>query len=371
MSRNGLPLRTTPLIGHHRELGAKIGSFAGYAMPITYGSITDEHTAVRTSAGMFDVSHMGRLMFRGEACTDALEHLVTVHTAALPAGHAWYGLILTEQGGVLDDVILYALRQHEHLLVVNAGNREAVLHHIASLHAGRCSLIDQTETTGMIALQGPSARTVLRAATGIAPPEPSMRAMAILWEEASLVVATTGYTGEDGVELIMPAERAGGLWERLLRAGAKPAGLGARDTLRLEMAYPLYGHELSTEVTPWQARLGWALDKQNTSYCGREHVMEHRGLSARTLVGLRTLGRGVPRAYQQVLSEGMVVGTVTSGTFSPSLRVGIALAYVERSHSIEGRQLMLASDAGGGRQLSVEVVPTPFYRNGSRRLSKG
>lgn len=370
MSQHAPSLRTTPLFERHEELGAKIGPFGGYAMPITYGSIAREHLAVRTRAGVFDVSHMGRLAFRGEAGINALERLVTIHVPALTVGHARYGFVLTEDGGVLDDVILYALTENERLLVVNAGNREAVLRHFASLDVEHSCLRDETEGTAMVAVQGPSARRILRAALDVVPPEPSMRAVALRWEGTPLVVATTGYSGEDGVEIIAPAGKAGELWDRLVEAGARPAGLGARDTLRLEMAYPLHGHELSPAITPWEARLGWALDARNTSFFGRERVMERRGESRRTLVGLRALGRGVPRARQRVLYGGEVVGAVTSGTFSPSLRVGVALAYVDRECAPEGTSLAVCAEGEDTRQLPVEVVPIPFYDRGSRRSSR-
>ena len=371
VSQRDPSLRRTPLFERHERLGAKIGPFAGYAMPITYGSIADEHHAVRTSAGLFDVSHMGRLVFRGEAGVGALERLVAIHAPGLPVGRARYGFVLTDEGGVLDDVILYALSERERLLVVNAGNRAAVIEHFRTLEVAHSSMSDETDSTGMVALQGPAAREVLgRVMPDVEPPGLSQRVITAAWEGARLVLATTGYTGEDGVELIAPAGLVGRLWERLCEAGASPAGLGARDTLRLEMGYPLHGHELSTEITPWQAGLAWALDLRNTAFCGRDRLLERQDEPTRQRVGLRSEGRGVPRAGQEVFHDGTLVGKVTSGTFSPSLRVGVAMAYVDAPLAKHGTRLTVLPPGSLAREAPVEVVPLPFYRRGSRRSSR-
>lgn len=358
----------TPLYDRHVRLGAKMAPFAGYAMPIMYSGIAAEHRAVRSRAGLFDVSHMGRLVFRGEPGADALERLVTIHASALEPGHARYGCVLAEDAGVIDDVILYRLAAEEYLLVVNAANRGAVLAHLGALDG---AADDRTEATAMLALQGPAAREVLaRVMPHVAPPDLSMRVAATTWEEAPLLVATTGYTGEDGVEIIIPADRTDDLWDRLLDAGATPAGLGARDTLRLEMGYPLHGHELSTAITPWQAGIPWAVDLRNEAFCGRRRYLERREEPARRLAGLVALGRGVPRAGQDVLRGDATVGTVTSGTFSPSLERGIALAYVEPAIAGPSARVNVAPPDAHERRLAMEATKPPFYRHGSRRPSR-
>ncbi len=361
-------LQTTPLHDRHLALSARMGEFAGYDMPINYGSIANEHRAVRENAGAFDVSHMGRLRFFGRDGHDALQRLATVHVDALETGRARYGFILNADGGVVDDVIVYRLDKDEWLVVVNGANRTAVVRHLGELGISASAYTDETDTTGMIALQGPSAREVLgKMNVGISVPEYSMRIV----RHKQLQLTTTGYTGEDGVEVVAPADAAGALWDQMLDAGAAPAGLGARDTLRLEMGYPLHGHELTPEHTPWGAGLDWGIDLRNEGFHGRERLLGLNKEGFAILTGLKCTGRGTPRAGYVVSDGEDVVGRVTSGGFSPMLETGIALAFVNPDLREPGVKLTVAADETGRRALPVEVVRLPFYRDGSRRPSGG
>jgi aminomethyltransferase len=359
-------LLNTPLTQRHEDLGARMGPFAGYSMPISYLSITDEHNAVRQKAGAFDVSHMGRLVFDGDTGVDALERLVTIHVEALVPGRAKYGFVLNDKGGVIDDVILYNIDGIRRLLVVNASNRPAVLARIAALRLGENVFADDTDVTGMIAVQGPTARDVVAQIVDLPEiPNASMRIAAT--EDA--ILTTTGYTGEDGVEIIVPAEKTPGLWDFLLESGALPCGLGARDTLRLEMGYPLYGHELSEAMTPWQARLGWGVDTANEVFSGRESVMARKDDLVPRMTALECDGRAVPRTDHEVLRDGTVVGHVSSGTFSPSLGKGIALAFLDPDVDMTETGLTIAPPGRPSRAIGARIVKLPFYHEASRRSS--
>ena len=340
--------------------------FGGWDMPITYGSIAEEHQTVRSAAGAFDVSHMGRLHFRGEAGAQVLERMTTIHVPAVTPGRAKYGFVLNRHAGIVDDVILYTLADDEWMLVVNASNRRNVLRKLRQHRANPACFVDETETTGMIALQGPTAREVFaKAVPGTMVPEYSMRAAA----EGDLLLLTTGYTGEDGLEVIAPAEQIGPLWDAMLAAGAKPIGLGARDTLRLEMGYPLHGHEISRERSPWQAGLGWGVDLRNETSHGRDRLLALREEQSTELAALVCTGKGIPRAGNVVLVDGAERGHVTSGTFSPSLQKGIALAYLCESCRAEGSSVEIAPDSASRRKVEAVVTRLPFYAEGSRRPS--
>jgi len=365
-----VPLLRTPLFNRHVSLGARMAPFAGFEMPIMYRSIAEEHNAVRSGCGIFDVSHMGRLRFSGAAGYELLERLTTIHVASVGAGAARYGFVLTDNGGILDDVILFVTHAAEWVLVVNAGNRHSVVEQIRKLELHTCYL-DDTESTGMVAVQGPTTRVVLRQVMpGLAIPERANRLIEADWRGTPVVISTTGYTGEDGVEMIAPSGRIEALWDSVIEAGAVPVGLGARDTLRLEMGYPLHGHELTEETDPWQAGLGWAVDRRNEEFVGRSAVFLRENDRTPRLVALKAAGRGIPRAGNVVEDNGTVVGDVTSGTFSPSLRQGIALAYVDFGASSPGKQFSVRDRESGSRRITMEQVLTPFYRAGTRRSAR-
>jgi len=376
--------RLSPLHDEHVALGASLTDFAGWQMPLRYGSDVAEHTAVRTAAGLFDLSHMGELWVHGTGAGDALDRALVGNLSALAPGRARYTMICQEDGGVLDDLVVYRLADDEHgavyLVVANASNVAVVRGALAERFAGRAdvTLTDRSDETALVAVQGPRAEEVVAGLVDDAADADAVRALryyaAVPARVAGLdaLVARTGYTGEDGFELFVPAGDAPALWRALLAAGAPhglvPAGLSARDSLRLEAGMPLYGNELDTTTAPHDAGLGRVvkLDKVDADgaplpFVGRA-ALDARAHSApaRTLVGLQGLSRRAARhGYPVVTSGGAVVGTVTSGAPSPTLGFPVAMAYVTPEVSAEGTEL--AVDVRG-RHEPVRVVPLPFYR---------
>jgi aminomethyltransferase len=375
----------TPLYDWHRAHGGRMVDFAGWDMPVQYTSITDEHAAVRTAAGLFDISHMGRLSFAGADALGLIQQVYTNDAAAMQDGQVRYGLICNEHGGIRDDVLVYRwrgwamgrddpgqpLRRSNAVLhrwpygwsmVVNASNREKIVAWLDQHRGGRdVQVQDQTLETGMIAVQGPRAVELCR---GLTEADPAAlryyHATPTLYRGKLVAVSRTGYTGEDGVELMVGAGQAVELWEELVARGARPCGLGARDTLRLEAAMPLYGHELTEETDPYQAGLGWAVKPEKGDFIGRDAMLRRRDdptLPRR--VGLEIEGKRIAREGAAVLRDGREVGRVTSGTFSPTLGRVIAVAYVAPDVTAAGT--VLAVDVRG-QPAPARVVPLPFYR---------
>jgi len=363
-------LKRTPLWDEHIALGAKMVPFAGFEMPVQYpAGITAEHRAVREQAALFDVSHMGEFELRGPQALDLIQRVAVNDASRIEVGQAQYSAMCYESGGVVDDLIVYRF-EDRWMLVVNAANLEKDLAWIRGHADGLdVEITDASDRTALLALQGPAAREVLRPLV-----DGDLDAIRYYrFVEAQVggtrgVVSATGYTGEDGFELYVPAAEARALWRALLDAGAGrvvPAGLGARDSLRLEMGYPLYGNDLDTEHTPLQAGLGWITKLDKGPFVGRAALLAEREAGpTRKLVGLRIDERGFPRPGYPVLSDGVEVGHLTSGTVSPSLGHGIALGYVPTPMAVEGTALEV--DARG-RTLSATVVRPPFYKEGSIR----
>ncbi|HUY90733.1 MAG TPA: glycine cleavage system aminomethyltransferase GcvT [Pirellulales bacterium] len=365
-------LARTPLYDWHASHGGRMVEFAGWAMPVQYDSITAEHLATRTAAGLFDISHMGRLRFDGAGAAAFLDRLVTRRIADLRPGRIRYGLVTNEAGGILDDVLVYHLQDAAensyHLLVVNASNRPKILAWLEPRLAAaeHVRLTDVTRDWAMLAVQGPRALELaqelvdvelasLKYYTGC---ETRIAGHGIAGYGG--IASRTGYTGEDGCELIVGSQAAPGVWQRLVDAGATPAGLGCRDTLRLEAAMPLYGHELSEQINPYQAGLAFAVDLEGREFTGREALAAIAGdpkLPRR--IGLELAGKRVPREGYPVLFEGRRTGEITSGTFSPTLEKPIAMAYVEPAAAAPGTEL--AVDIRG-RQEPARVVELPFYK---------
>jgi len=358
-------LRRTPLWSRHVAAGAKMVPFAGFDMPVVYSSILDEHRAVRTRAGMFDVSHMGELRLRGPAALELAQRLFTNDVAGTGLGRVRYGLVCVESGGVVDDVTLYRTGERELLLCVNASNIAADLAHVREVHAKSgldCEIEDESEATGLLALQGPEAlRIVARLAPAdLKAPKRWHFARAEL-AGIPVLLSRTGYTGEDGYEIFAPAERTVALWDALREAGGDAlalAGLGARDTLRTEMAYPLYGHELDLEHDPIEAGLERFV-AYGRGFLGEDALRRHqtRGGPARRLVGLVLEGRQVARPGFRIETPAGD-GVVTSGTFAPSVDAPIALGYVPAKFE-PGANLAVEIR---GKLAPCKVVATPFYQ---------
>ncbi|HEY1923512.1 MAG TPA: glycine cleavage system aminomethyltransferase GcvT [Tepidisphaeraceae bacterium] len=361
-------LKRTPLYDFHLACNAKMVDFAGWEMPILYRGIVEEHIQTRTSGSLFDVSHMGRLHITGPDAIPFLDRALTRNISQQRPGQSRYSLVCNSAGGVLDDVIVSRAEDHW-LIVCNASNREKIVKHLNDIRESRpfdVTIVDQTESTAMVALQGPAVVDLISSALDI-----DVRSM----KRYSFVTGTlmlnrftlfrSGYTGEDGVEIILSAGVARAMIQSLAGEASnqdspiKPAGLGARDTLRLEAAMPLYGHELGEGIDPISAGLNWAVDISK-DFVGAEplRVIAARG-PAKKLVGLELQGPRIARQGAGVKSGDVLIGSVTSGTFSPTLKRSIAMAFVDASHATDGANLVVDLR---GTLADAKIVPLPFYK---------
>ncbi len=351
-----------PLEDRHRELGASFAEFGGWLMPVSYAGTVSEHNATRNAVGLFDVSHLGKALVRGRGAAEFVNSALTNDLSRIGPGKAQYTLCCTETGGVVDDLIAYYVADDEVFLVPNAANTAAVVAAMKTIAPESITITDQHRSYAVLAVQGPRSAGVL-AALGL---PAGMGYMG--FEDADVAgvpvrVCRTGYTGEHGYELLPPWDFAGVVFDALVSAvgaaGGELAGLGARDTLRTEMGYPLHGHELSLDISPLQARCGWAIGWRKDAFWGRDALLaEKEAGSQRLLRGLRAVGRGVLRAGLTVLDGATPVGVTTSGTFSPTLKVGIALALVDTAAGIEDGGHVTVDVRG--RPIECEVVRPPF-----------
>lgn len=364
-------LLRTPLCDWHSAHGGRLVDFAGWSMPVQYGSIVAEHQATRTAAGLFDVSHMGRLRLDGGGAAAFLDRICTRKVVGQGPGKIRYSLVCNESGGILDDVLVYHLQATRgglyHLVVVNASNREKIVAWLKSrLQASDdVRLTDRTVETAMIAVQGPAALRCVEPLVGA-----DIGGLGYYTGTETTIcgqpgiVSRTGYTGEDGCELIVPAAAAVEVWEKVLAhgkdAGAMAAGLGARDTLRLEAAMPLYGHELNEQINPLQAGLAFAVNLDGREFIGRSALVAAKQNKEQPVrIGLELAGRRAAREHYAVVASGRPVGEVTSGTFSPTLQKPIAMAYVPPEFAEPGTELSV--DIRGSAE-AARVVPLPFYK---------
>jgi len=358
-------LRQTVFHNWHLAHGGRMVEFGGWDMPVQYTTIVEEHNAVRNSAGLFDIAHMGRLEFEGTEACRFLDWILTNDVTALKPGQVRYSLITNEAGGVLDDVLVYRF-DSRYLLVVNASNRETIVDWVQQ-HLGGfdVQLHDRTLSHTMLAIQGPKSAQVM-AALDCSDAESlgyyTVRDAVVLDEPA--VVSRTGYTGEDGFEIIVANSVAGFLWHRIVEAGEsiglQPCGLGCRDTLRLEAAMPLYGHELNTDTDPLTAGLGFAVKLKAADFIGRSALRSIKSEGPeKTRVGLELEGRRIAREGAQIIKSDSAIGTITSGTFSPTLQKSIAMGYVSQKYAQSGTQLEI--DIRGRRHPAI-VTDMPFYR---------
>ncbi|MFP5315367.1 MAG: glycine cleavage system aminomethyltransferase GcvT [Actinomycetes bacterium] len=367
--------KQTALYAQHQELGAAFTDFGGWQMPLKYRSELEEHHTVRRAAGIFDLSHMGEVLVSGPQAAEFLNYALVSNLAVIAVGKAKYSLICTPEGGVIDDLITYRLAEDEFLVVPNASNSDTVAAELRQRAANfDVRVEDQSEETALIAVQGPNAEAILLGmATGADQAAiTSLKYYAAVHVELAgrrVLLARTGYTGEDGFELLIGSGQAAQLWKAVTEAGGghglAPCGLAARDSLRLEAGMPLYGHELGLDINPFEAGLGPVVSlKKPDDFVGRSVLEPFKGETpARKLVGLRGTGRRSARAGYGVLSDGRTVGTVTSGLPSPTLGYPIALAYVEAALAKPGTDLEVDLR---GRPEGFTVVELPFYRRPGR-----
>jgi aminomethyltransferase len=367
------PLRAThdtPLRASHEALGASFTDFGGWLMPVRYTSDLAEHHAVRTAAGIFDISHMAEFLVEGREAGIFLDYALAGRLSTIPVWKAKYSLLLERSGGIIDDLVVYRLGEHSFFVVANAGNHDPVAEALAARASGfEATVRDVSDDYALIAVQGPVARPVLEATSGVTDlgrplaELPYYAAVDAFFEGVPLLVGRTGYTGEDGFELYIPAFAAARLWDALLAAGAPhglvPAGLAARDTLRLEAGMPLYGHELSLDILPVQAGLGRVVASDKNEFVGRDGVLAELPDDAPVLVGLVSEGRRAGRAGYGVYLGDERVGEITSGALSPTLQHPIAMAFVSPSAAAEGTELTI--DVRGTR-IPATVTALPFYR---------
>lgn len=374
------PLLTSPLHARHVALGAKLADFGGWEMPIEYSGVVGEHMAVRTGVGVFDVSHLGKATVAGRASDgsgltafDFVNSTLANDLRRIGPGRAQYTLACDEaSGGVVDDLIAYVKSEEEIFLIPNAANTTEVVRRLAAAAPAGITVTNQHTDYAVLAVQGPSSADLLRA-LGLPADHDYMAFATAAWNGRPLTVCRTGYTGEHGYELVCRWPDADELWSAILRAGEpfdiKPCGLGARDTLRTEMGYPLHGQDLSLEITPVQARAGWAVGWKKDAFWGREALLAERAAGPRRVLwGLRQVDRAIPRPHMAVFDkpapedQGSAIGEVTSGTFSPSLKVGIALALLPPT-AAEGDTVFLDVR---GRRAAFTVTKPPFVTPSTR-----
>jgi len=357
-------LLRTALYDEHKRLGGRMVPFAGYEMPVQYAGIVEEHNAVRQSAGMFDVSHMGRFEVHGPDAGRFLRHVSTWDMMRLTPSEGHYSATCREDGGILDDIYAFCLAPERYLVVVNASNAKKMKTWMqAHIEKWDARLVDRHASTAMIAVQGPEALGRLRELIGgdfVTSLKPR-RCGETDWRGQTLFASRTGYTGEDGLELVIDAEAGPELWRALLRTGVQPAGLGARDTLRLEAALLLYGNDMDEETNPWEVGLDWVVTLDDgADFIGRNTLvgLKERGVS-RELVCLKSEDRGIMRSHCEIFRQDERVGTITSGGYSPTLGVSIGMGFVPPELTAEGTELTVDVR---GKLLPVRVVPRPFYK---------
>lgn len=361
--------RRTPLYDIHLAAGARMVPFAGWEMPIQYAGVVEEHRAVRARAGLFDVSHMGEIRIEGPAALGALQGLLTSDLSRLAVGQGLYSPMCNPVGGIVDDLIAFRVAESIYMLVVNSSRADADLSWIRE-KAGDAIVRDVSDETALLALQGPRAEAILSEASGadLSRMEAFQIAGGFRVAGVSVTVARTGYTGEDGFEISAPWNEAPAVWEGLFMVGRArdlvPVGLGARDTLRLESGMMLYGQDIDETTSPLEAPLSWTVSFDKDGFVGKEALAEQRRSGVtRRLVGIETTERAIPRHGASIFGEGGQIGSVTSGTFSPTLQRPIGMGYVQKDWAVPGREIEAEAR---GRRIPARVVRLPFYRREGR-----
>ncbi|MFD2925953.1 glycine cleavage system aminomethyltransferase GcvT [Halobacillus naozhouensis] len=362
-------LKRTPLYSEYKKLGAKTIDFGGWDLPVQFTSIKEEHEATRTKAGLFDVSHMGEVMVKGKDSLNYLQGMLTNDVSKLEPGKAQYTIMCYENGGTVDDLIVYMLDANEYLLVINAANRDKDVQWLKDHQRGDVTVEDVSDDYVQLALQGPRAEETLQQLTEA--DLSSIKFFRFLQDvsfegvEDKAIVSRTGYTGEDGFEIYLPAESGPALWQAILSkgeaAGVQPIGLGARDTLRFEANLALYGQELSPEITPIEAGLSFAVRvKKDADFIGKEVLKKQKEEgTSRKLVGIEMIDKGIPRTNYEVLDGDKIIGFVTTGTQSPTLGKNVGLALLDTDYTTEETEVTVQVRK---RKLQAKVVATPFYK---------
>ena len=355
-------MKQTPLYTKHVELGAKLVDFAGYQMPIQYTGIIQEHNAVRHSAGLFDVSHMGEFIIAGDEAEVFLDYVTINDVVSIQPWQAQYSAMCYEDGGIIDDLLIYRYPDH-FMLVVNASNKEKDLDWFMAHKLDNVDILDISDQTGLIALQGPKSRSILQNIFDI-----NLNEIDFYWFDVakingnSATIARTGYTGELGFEIYADHDNIVKIWDAIIKTGGdavEPTGLGCRDTLRMEMKYCLYGNDIDASTNPIEAGLGWITKLDKDNFIGKEALVDAKANITRKLICIEMIDRGIPRKGYTIVNNGAVVGEVTSGTQSPSLNQGIGLAYVAKGFAKTGTKLkMKVRD----KLLNCKVVKSPFYK---------
>ncbi|GAA2465344.1 aminomethyltransferase [Winogradskya humida] len=360
-------LLRSPLHERHTALGAKFASFGGWDMPLEYagGGVLREHAAVRDAVGVFDVSHLGKARVSGPGAADFVNACLTNDLARIEPGKAQYTLCCDDaSGGVVDDLIAYLISPDEVFLIPNAANTAEVVRRLAAAAPAGITVTDEHRDWAVLAVQGPDSPATVKA-LGLPVEHDYMSFSTTTLDGVSLIVCRTGYTGETGYELVVPWNDAVQVWDALVAAGVRPCGLGARDTLRTEMGYPLHGQELSLDITPVQARSGWAVGWSKPAFWGRDALVAEKAAGpGRSLRGLELTGRGIPRGHMQVYAGSTLIGETTSGTFSPTKKVGIALALLDSAAGVADGDLVEIDVRG--RRIEAKVVKPPFVQTSVR-----
>ena len=361
------PLKRTPLFDRHTALGARVVEFGGWAMPVQYSGIVDEHNAVRKAAGLFDISHMGEVEVKGPDALAFLQHIATQDVATIGEGQSNYSLLCRPTGGIVDDIFIYHLPDG-YMVVVNASNTEKdFAWMLDQIHGFNVELTNISDRTSMLALQGPQAEAILAKAADIDVAGIAFHGVTtgILLGEIPAIIARTGYTGEDGFELFIGNDNAARLWDELLELGRehglKPCGLGARDSLRFEACLPLYGHEIADDINPYEAKLGWVVKLDKGDFVGRAALQQFKQAGVqRKLAGFELIGRGIARGGYEIRSlDGDKIGEVTTGMPAPSLGKNYGLGYVPTALAGEGSEFDVIVRE---RPVRAKVVKTPFYK---------
>ena len=362
-------LKHTALFERHAAAGAKTADFGGWDMPIEYAGTVAEHAAVRECVGLFDVSHMGKVSVRGTGAVGFLNSVLANDLDRIGAGQAQYSMLLNDAGGVIDDLIVYRWADDDVFIIPNASNAPAVVAALRACAPAGITIEDLHDERGIIAVQGPRSAEVV-AAVGLPIDHDYMAMASADWQGTPVVVCRTGYTGEQGYEIVAPTAVLVALWDALVAhaeaVGGMPAGLGARDTLRTEMGYPLHGQDISPTITPVEAMIGWAVGWDKPAFAGRDAVTAQRAAGpARRLRGLLAIDRGIPRPHMSVYRDGIdgePIGEITSGTFSPTLKQGIALALLDSSVAVDDEVVVDVR----GRATKFRVVKPPFVQPSTR-----